>query len=100
MDDQVGQFVQAESAAAEWFECLVSTRAFLLGHAVRGLQTIDRGESDFLLYGVLAGGLAESRGGFFDIQNVVHDLEGQADVFAIAGEGGVPVLGGASEDGA
>ena len=100
MDDQVGQLVQADGAVAEEFQPLVGARAFLLGHAARGFQTIDRGEGDFLLDGVLAGGLAESRGGFLDIQNVVHDLEGQADVFAIAGEGGVPVLGGASEDGA
>src|SRR6267154_2718683 len=45
---------------------------------------MDRGISSFLLGNVLARSLAESCGGFFDIEDVVGDLEGPADGFAEA----------------
>ena len=69
--------------------------AFLLRHAARGLQAVDRRERDLVLRRVLARGLAERFGGFLHVQNVVHDLKRQADVLAVAGERGVLLVAGA-----
>ena len=60
--------------------------ALLLRHAPRFLQAIDGREGDLVLRRVLAGGFAERLGGFLDVEDVVHNLERQADVLAVAGE--------------
>ena len=53
---------------------------------VGALEAVDCGVGGFVLGDVFAGGLAESGGGFFDVEDVVGDLEGPADFFAEAAE--------------
>src|ERR1039458_10052591 len=92
--------MQSRGAVAEGVEDLVGSNAFLFGHAAGIFQTVDGGESDLVLRGVLAGGLAEGFGRFFDVEDVVTNLEGEADVLAVAGERGVLLIGGGSVNGA
>src|SRR5207247_6808935 len=44
------------------------------------------GERDLVLRRVLARGLTERLARFLNVQNVVHDLEGETDVLAVTGE--------------
>src|ERR1035438_5755103 len=100
MDDQIGQFVQVFGARAEWSKGFVGAPALGAGHAPRFFEAIDGWEGDLVLLGVFARGLAERFGGFLHIEDVVHDLKGQADVLAVAGERLVVRVAGARADGA
>jgi len=55
---------------------------------MRALQTVDRGIGCFLLREVFSRGLAESGGRFFDVQNVVGDLECPSDGVAEPAQAG------------
>src|ERR1022692_4740463 len=100
MDDQIGQFVQVFGARAEWSKGFVGAPALGAGHAPRFFEAIDGWEGDLVLLGVFARGLAERFGGFLHVEDVVHDLKGQADVLAVAGERLVVRVAGARADGA
>src|SRR5690348_9613053 len=73
-------------------------RAFLFRHGARGPQPRDRGKRELLLLGVLTGCLAESRRRLLHIQDVVDDLEGQADVLAITRQSGILPFAGTGVD--
>ena len=92
--------MEAQGALAEGGQDGVGAFAFAGGHFARVLEAIDGGEGDLVLGGVLAGGFAEGLGGLFDIEDIVDDLEGEAHVFAVAGEGFVFRFGGSGKDGA
>src|ERR1039458_3808125 len=115
MDDQIGQFVQVFGARAEWSKGFVGAPALgaghaprffggsmspFAGHAPRFFEAIDGWEGDIVLLGVFARGLAERFGGYLPVEDVVHDLKGQADVLAVAGERLVVRVAGARADGA
>src|ERR1017187_5713461 len=87
--NQIGQFVKPLSALAERLQHLVGALALRFRHAAGGLQAVDRRKSNLVLLRVLAGGLAERLGRLFDVQDIVHNLEGQADVLAITGKRGI-----------
>ncbi len=86
MDDEVGQLLQASGPAAEEPERGVRGRPLALSHAARFLDAVDRGKGDLVLGGVLAGGLAQRLGRFLDVEQIVHDLEGESYVLAITGK--------------
>ena len=85
-------------ARAEWGQGFVGAEALDAGHAPRFRDAVDRGEGDLVLLSVFAGGLAERGGGFLHVQDVVHDLKGQADMLAVAGERLVMRVAGARAD--
>jgi hypothetical protein len=89
MHDVVRQLVQARGAFAERRQHLVRPRALLFRHAVRSLQPVNRRKRDLVLGRILAGRLAQRRGGLLHVQNVVHNLKRQPDMLAVAGERGV-----------
>src|SRR5579883_2702084 len=78
--DEIGELFEAQSPLAEGGQSEVRGAALGFCHFPGALEAVDGGEGDFLLPGVLAGGLAEGFGGLFDVQDVVDDLEGQAGV--------------------
>ena len=78
--------MEALRARAERGQSVVCQAAFELGHAAGFHDAVDRGEGDLVLLGVLAGGFAEGGGRFFNVQDVVDDLEGEAYVVAVARE--------------
>src|SRR6185437_10981508 len=84
--DEVGDLVQPFCGFAEDGQGLVRAGAFFARHLARAFEAIDGGESDFALGFVFAGGFAEGFGGLLDVEDVVHDLEGEAGVLAILGE--------------
>ena len=61
--------------------------ALLLRHFPRGFEAVDGGESDLALCGVFARSLAQGFGRFFYVEDVIHNLEGETDVFAVSRQG-------------
>jgi len=52
----------------------------------RFLQAVKRGIGGLFLRGVFSCCFAQRSRGFFDVQNIVHDLKRQADIFAEAAQ--------------
>src|SRR4051812_28054363 len=89
MHDEVGELVKANRAISKWLQNGVRACAFLFRHAARFGETVDRRKRNLVLLCVLARRLAERLGRFFDIENVVDNLEREADVLSKAGERGI-----------
>src|SRR6185437_14336205 len=99
MNDKIRDFAQAGGTRSEGLQHLVGARAFLVRHAMRSFQSVDGREGNLLLSRVLAGRFAESFGRLFDVEDVIDNLEGKADVFSVAGERGILRGSGGREDG-
>ena len=67
--------------------------AFHHRHSARLLETIHGGECDLLLRFVFPSRFAQRVGGLLHVQNIVNDLECQAQMLAVPGQGSQCVLG-------
>src|SRR5208282_4943289 len=83
---EIGEFAQSLRARRERGEFLVGAFEQASRRLMRFLQAAEGGIGGLLLRFVLARGFAERCGGFLDVQDVVHHLEGQPDVFSEAAQ--------------
>ena len=86
MDDEVGDFDNRRALGPDDSGAVWARRALFLSHAARIIEAVNCREGDLALGGVFACRFAESFGRFLDVEDVVHDLKRQADVFAVIRE--------------
>src|SRR5580693_4094133 len=73
-----GDFAEAGGAVGIGSEFGDGLGGEFVGDLVGAFEAMDGGVGGFLLGGVFAGGFAEGGGGFFDVEDVVGDLEEEA----------------------
>src|SRR6185312_5442516 len=84
--DEIRDLVQPFCGFAEDRESLVRAGAFCARHCARAIEAVDGGEGDFALGFILAGGFAEGFGRFLDVEDIVHNLKGEAGMLAVLRE--------------
>src|SRR6184192_2663171 len=82
LDDVVGQGAERRRPRAESREPLLRSLGVHRGLAPRGLEPVDRGIGRLLLPLVAARGLAELLEAPFDVEDIIHDLEGEPELAA------------------
>lgn len=90
----MGDFLEVEGLLAEGFEGAEGLCGEAFGFLPRLFEAEDGGVGGLVDGGVLAGGFTELLGGLGDVEDVVDDLEGEAEVVAEIGEGLKFVRGG------
>ena len=83
MNDPTGNVGEARVEQAGAIERLARAAVAISGERARLLQAKEGGVGGLAGRLVLAGGLAQRRGRALDIQDVVDNLEGEADLFPI-----------------
>jgi hypothetical protein len=82
LDEVVGNFAEARGAVIVGREFGDGFCGKIAGNLVRTFETVDGRVGGFLLRNILAGRFSEYGGSLFDIENVVGDLEEEAEGFA------------------
>jgi hypothetical protein len=86
-EEVIGQGVQRSGARAQRLECGEGASGQLLGDLPGFLKSDDGGVGGFVSGGIFAGGFPQLLARLSDIQDVVDDLEREADVVTEVGEG-------------
>src|ERR1051326_4676689 len=81
-----------QRVSAKWRQYLMSAPAFFFPPLTRSGQPVPCRKRCLLLLLILPGRFTERLGGFFDIENVIDNLERQPDVLPIAREGRIQII--------
>src|SRR5580704_11501772 len=86
LDEVFGDFAEARGSVAVGREFGDGFCCHLVCDLMRTLKAVDRRISCLLLGSVFSGGFSQGGGSFLDVENIVGDLEEQAERFAETAE--------------
>jgi hypothetical protein len=95
---ELGELLQVVGAGAVEFQFFQGFGFEVGGDVAGDFEAMEGGVGGFVLGLVFAGGFAQGGGRFFDVENVVNDLKGPADIFAEIHEATEVVAIGAAGD--